>query len=220
MKAAVALDAATVTKPRYGRRVPTTEEMAAYLEQELGELRAELRQAMASAERAERVALEVAAGLDGLTDILRARGQLGPAHVRLLARARQHLELATKPRVHLDPAPDKYAIPSTPIDCASRVHLCHGRCCAYTIALSEQDLREGELAWRLDEPYYLPHGPDGYCANQDRTTGGCKVYEHRPAQCRQYDCREDASIWIDFEAAIPAPLRPGLVPIRTRPRPT
>jgi Fe-S-cluster containining protein len=192
----------------------TNDELAASVEQELVVMRAELRRAMASAERAERVALEVAAAVDTLTDILRARGQLGPGHLRLLARARQHLQLATAPRVHLDANPDKYLVESTPIDCASRIHLCHGRCCAYSIALSEQDLREGELEWRIDEPYYLPHGPDGYCAYQDRSDGGCRAYQHRPAQCRQYDCREDASIWIDFEAGVPAPLRPGLVPIR------
>jgi Fe-S-cluster containining protein len=185
---------------------------------ELDELRDQLRRAMSAAERAERVSLELAAALDTLTDIMTARGQLGPGHLRLLARVRKHLQVATTPRVHLETIPDKYAIESTPIDCESRIHLCHGRCCAYSISLSEQDLREGELEWRLDEPYYLPHGPDGYCGYQDRTTGGCGVYQHRPGQCRQYDCRQDASIWIDFDAGIPAPLRPGLVPIRLRPR--
>jgi hypothetical protein len=174
---------------------------------------------MASAERAERVALEVAAAVETLIDVLQVRGQLGPGHLRLLARVRKHVDVASKPAIALERAiPDKYQLTSAPIDCESRIHLCHGRCCAHSISLSEQDLREGQLEWRLDEPYYLPHGPDGYCANQDRTTGGCNVYQHRPGQCRQYDCREDASIWVDFEARIPTPLKPGLVPIRLRPR--
>lgn len=139
--------------------------------------------------------------------------------MRLLERVRAQVQLATAPRLQLDVIPDKYALSSPPIDCASRIHLCHGRCCGYAISLSEQDLREGQLAWRIDEPYLLPHGADGYCTYQDRTDGGCQVYAHRPGQCRQYDCREDSNIWVDFEAGIAAPLRPGLVPIRARPRP-
>ena len=199
----------------------TADELAREVEEELTELRDGLRRAMASAERAERVAVELAAAVDSLTDILQARGQLGPGHLRLLARVRKHVQVATTPAIALERAiPDKYELTSAPIDCESRIHLCHGRCCAYSISLSEQDLREGQLEWRLDEPYYLPHGPDGYCSYQDRTTGGCNVYQHRPGQCRSYDCREDASIWIDFEARIPAPLKPGLVPIRLRPRST
>lgn len=195
----------------------TSDELAAALAEELAELRGELRRAMASAERAERVAVEVAASVDTLTEILRARGQLGPGHLRLLERIRKHVQVTVAPPLRLESIPDKYAIESTPIDCASRIHLCHGRCCAYSIALSEQDLREGELEWRIEQPYYLPHGPEGYCVYQDRSDGGCRAYQHRPGQCRQYDCREDANIWVDFDAGVAAPLRPGLVPIRPRP---
>lgn len=196
----------------------TPDELAAAVADELAAMRAELRRAMASAERAERVAVELAATVDTLSEILRVRGQLGPGHLRMLDRVRASVQLATAPRIQLEAITDKRALSSPPIDCASRIHLCHGRCCGYSIALSEEDLREGQLAWRIDEPYYLPHGADGYCTYQDRTDGGCQVYEHRPGACRRYDCREDANIWIDFEAGIATPLRPGLVPIRTRPR--
>lgn len=197
----------------------TPDELTTAVADELAAMRAELRRAMSSAERAERVAVELAATVDTLCEILRVRGQLGPGHVRLLERVRAQVQLATAPRLQLDVIPDKYALSSPPIDCASRIHLCHGRCCGYAISLSEQDLREGQLAWRIDEPYLLPHGAEGYCTYQDRTDGGCQVYAHRPGQCRQYDCREDSNIWVDFEAGIAAPLRPGLVPIRARPRP-
>lgn len=198
----------------------STDDLARELERELDAVRDELRRAMGSAERAERVAMELAAAVEALTDILQARGTLGPGHLRMLARIRKHVQVSVEPALALERAiPDKYQIPPTPIDCESRIHLCHARCCSARVSLSEQDLREGELAWEIDRPYYVPHGPDGYCGYQDRTTGGCTTYEHRPGQCRTYDCREDATVWIDYEARIPAPLRPGLVELRRRPRP-
>ncbi|MBK9034850.1 MAG: YkgJ family cysteine cluster protein [Myxococcales bacterium] len=184
---------------------------------ELDELRAELRRAMAISERAEQTAAELGYVVETLLEILRARGQLGEGHLRMLTRLRQHARLITEPQIRLESAPDKYGMAGAEIDCASRMHLCHGRCCAYDISLSEQDLVEGKLAWRLEQPYVLPHGDHGSCAYQDRTDGGCQCYAHRPAQCRQYDCREDANIWVDFEAGIAAPLRPGLVPLRRKP---
>lgn len=186
-------------------------------EAELAELFAQLRTLAAQSERAENLARELAAAVDALVSVLSLRGELGPGHLRMLERVRSRLGAATTPAVTLDATPDKYAMVGADIDCASRIELCHGRCCAYDIRLSEQDVREGQLTWRLHEPYYLPKGEDGYCGYQDRHDGGCQAYAHRPAQCRGYDCREDARIWIDFEARIPAPLWPGLVPIRKRP---
>ena len=180
-------------------------------------LRAELREVVAISARAERMTAELAAVVDTLLEILRVRGQLGDGHLRMLARLRQHARLVTEPQIKLESAPEKYAITGPDIDCASRMHLCHGRCCAYTISLSEQDLREGKLAWRIEQPYLLPHGDHGSCAYQDRSDGGCQVYDHRPAQCRQYDCREDANIWIDFERGLAQPMPPGLVPLRRKP---
>ncbi len=180
-------------------------------------LYAQLRALAAQSERAERLARELAAALDALVAVFAMRGELEPGHLRQLERVRARVAAATTPAVTLDVTDDKYAVAGADIDCASRIELCHGRCCAYDIPLSEQDLREGKLAWRIHEPYYLPKGDDGYCAYQDRHDGGCQAYAHRPAQCRGYDCREDARIWIDFEARIPAPLWPGLVPIRRRP---
>ena len=184
---------------------------------EFATLRAHLRTLAEQGDRAERIAGELAAALDALVTVFQLRGELGPGHLRMLDRVRRHVTTAVEPALALDATVDKYAVHGADIDCASRIDQCHGRCCAYDISLSEQDLREGQLEWRIRQPYYLPKASDGYCANQDRTTGGCTAYAHRPAQCRQYDCRGDARIWIDFEANLATPLPPGLVPIRRRP---
>ncbi len=186
------------------------------IEGELAELRQQLRTMATQSERAERLAVELAAALDAIVTVFQLRGQLEPGHQRMIDRVRRHVSVAVDPAIALDNTADKYAVVGADIDCSSRMPLCHGRCCAADIALSEQDLREGKLEWRIRQPYYLPRSEDGYCANQDRTTGGCGAYHHRPGPCRNYDCREDARVWIDFEARIPAPLAPGLTPIRLR----
>jgi len=185
---------------------------------ELDTLRADLRRVVAASERAERTVAELATVIDTLLQILRLRGALGDGHLRMLDRLRGEVRRVTEPALKLNPSTlDKYGQASVEIDCAARIHLCHGRCCAYSIELSEQDLVEGKLAWRIREPYYLPQTDDGYCVYQDRDDGGCGAYAHRPSPCRTYDCREDARIWIDFEQRLPAPLTPGLVPIRRKP---
>jgi Putative zinc- or iron-chelating domain len=184
---------------------------------DLSALRAELRRAVATSDEARRIVAELAAALESMIQILTLRGELAAGHLQMLERVRRHVKVAVEPSLHLDPTSDKYSMAGVEIDCASRIHLCHGRCCAYSIPLSQQDLLEGKLAWRIREPYYLPHGDDGYCSYQDRTSGGCGAYQHRPAQCRSYDCRTDARVWIDFDAGIPAPLAAGLVPIRRKP---
>jgi hypothetical protein len=43
-------------------------------------------------------------------------------------------------------------------------------------------------------------------------SGGCTVYDDRPGTCREYDCREDKRVWIDYEKRIPAPLAPEMQP--------
>jgi Fe-S-cluster containining protein len=111
--------------------------------------------------------------------------------------------------VRMDEAyPDKYAIPpdSLPkIDCASRLHLCRGACCALVFPLSAQDIEEGVMRWEYGQPYMIRHGADDRCVHQDRETLGCTVYEHRPAICRTYDCRQDRRIWEDFDRGIVNP---------------
>ncbi|HVV86838.1 MAG TPA: YkgJ family cysteine cluster protein [Kofleriaceae bacterium] len=104
---------------------------------------------------------------------------------------------------------DKYAMP--PLDgppCGELIPICGARCCTFDFALTPQDLDEGVIAWDRDRPYLIRHGDDGACVHQDRATGFCGAYEHRPAICRRYDCREDPRIWADYEARILA--EPGV----------
>lgn len=128
------------------------------------------------------------------------------------ARQRRPEELS----VRLWSGDDKYGIHDPGIDCEARMHLCQGRCCSFEFPLSEQDLDEGQVRWRHHQPYMIAQRPDGYCVHNDPATRGCGVYAHRPGTCRQYSCRTDKRVWIDFEARIPAPLdaRPRLIEIR------
>jgi Fe-S-cluster containining protein len=91
------------------------------------------------------------------------------------------------------------------IDCADRIHLCRASCCRLNFALSKQDVQEGIVRWNLEAPYAIAKHPNGYCANLDPGPMGCSVWENRPRTCRQYDCRKDARIWVDFENRIPQP---------------
>jgi hypothetical protein len=109
-------------------------------------------------------------------------------------------------RVALDLGADKYAVePSTP-PCDEVLHLCHARCCRLTFALSTGDLDEGVIRWDYGQPYLIrQRESDGYCVHNDPTTRGCTVHAFRPRVCRQYDCRKDPRVWIDFDKRIPAP---------------
>jgi len=101
---------------------------------------------------------------------------------------------------------DRDSVQSPEIDCAALMPLCGARCCMLTFALSPQDLEDNRIAWSYRAPYQIAQGEDHRCVHQDRETGGCTVYEHRPAVCRSFDCRDDKRIWEDFENRIPAPL--------------
>jgi hypothetical protein len=109
-------------------------------------------------------------------------------------------------RVALDLGADKYTVePSTP-PCEEVLHLCHARCCRLTFALSTADLDEGVIRWDYGQPYLIrQRESDGYCVHNDPTSRGCSVHAFRPRVCRQYDCRKDPRVWIDFDKRIPAP---------------
>lgn len=113
---------------------------------------------------------------------------------------------------------DKYSLKEeAKIDCEKRIHICRAACCAMAYALSLQDIREG-IRWSLGKPFMNVTGEDGYCAHLERGTFRCSIYERRPAVCRQYDCRNDRRIWLDFDkmAINPALLEGGtlVTPIR------
>lgn len=146
------------------------------------------------------------AQLDWLIGILIARGHLTENHRPMIQRIRARRSL---PIVFGRPA----HTPDPDIDCASLLHLCHGRCCSFTAALTEEEVRANIIEWDLNEPYKLPKNTEtGYCANLG-STGGCTKYHARPGACRKYDCTHDGRVWIDFEKRIPAPMPQGVVPL-------
>jgi Fe-S-cluster containining protein len=172
-----------------------------------------LRRAEERADRNERELQGLRAQLDQLMEVLVGRGLLAEGHPALLAKVGALSARAAPPKVRLRTYVDKYQLQGPDIDCASLMHLCRARCCSLSFELTTQDLDEGGVLWEVNDPYVIRHERDGYCSHLDRATGGCGVYERRPATCRGFDCRGDRRIWLDFERGIPAPLFAGLAPI-------
>ncbi len=105
-----------------------------------------------------------------------------------------------------EPEQDKYTFEqAVEIDCETRIDLCKAACCRLPFALSKQDISEGVVHWDLGQPYWIEQGDDGYCNHMARDTCDCTVYAYRPVPCRAFDCRDDARIWLDFEARMPNP---------------
>lgn len=122
------------------------------------------------------------------------------------ARARENERARSQAHVEVADAVDKYRIDGSPkIDCASLIPICKGRCCRLSFPLSFQDLDEGVLKFEYGAPYRIRKRLDQYCVHSDAATRACTVYQQRPAICRNYDCRNDRRIWLDFEQRIPAP---------------
>jgi Fe-S-cluster containining protein len=123
---------------------------------------------------------------------------------REVARALESERSERLPRAYVDAkVPDKYALKVLPdVDCRSLLPICQGRCCKLRFALSRQDVEERVVEWEFAAPYLIRHGDDQRCVHQERPGGSCGVYEHRPATCRTYDCRNDARIWRDFDKRI------------------
>lgn len=145
-----------------------------------------------------------AALLHGLGDALTRAGAVVPAEV---AAARDgYLAAAPAPefRIRVAADVDKYAVPAVEIDCEQRLSLCKAACCRRPFALSTQDLEEGVLRWDFADPYVNRRDAGGRCVHATEACR-CGVYEQRPLRCRRFDCRQDASIWIDFDRWIPNP---------------
>lgn len=176
-------------------------------------LESDLAAVVARVEGGELGARQLWAVIDLLVEVLVDRGMLTDGHRRVVDKLRRRSP-AMRPPVRLYRGPDKYTIQGAEIDCAARLDQCHARCCALEVELSQQDLDERQLPWRIDEPYVLVRDADGYCINLDRRDGTCCDYQHRPARCREFDCRKDQRIWVDFDANVAVPLWHGLVPPR------
>jgi Fe-S-cluster containining protein len=163
------------------------------------ELAGEL-EALADTLRARDDHADLARQFEWLIDALILRGQLPETYRRLVAKVR-----GERSSVRLATFDDKYAVTGPDIDCAARIPLCRARCCSFEVTLSAQDVAERVLPFDIGNPYALPRDrATGRCVCMD-AEGACTVYAQRPGACRAYDCRNDARIWIDFEARIPAP---------------
>ena len=153
---------------------------------------------------------EAVAYVQALADVLVEKGIL--KHEELeepLERAREEVAQVLMPRVRLADMGDKYAEgQAVEIDCFARLSLCHARCCTFKFFLTKQDLDEGVARWDYGNPYWIKQAKDGYCFHSDPQTRGCTIHGKRPHVCRQYDCRSDRRIWIDFEKRIPALMQP------------
>ena len=149
----------------------------------------------------EDVSPDLVVELETLADELAAR----PDHADLAARLEWLIDLlilrGEKAKIQLAMFRDKYAVPSSDIDCAARIPLCGARCCGFDVSLSAQDVAEQKLPFVIEQPYMLPR-ENGRCTCMNEA-GACTVYDYRPGACRAYDCRHDPRVWIDFEARIP-----------------
>lgn len=79
---------------------------------------------------------------------------------------------------------------------------CKAVCCSFIFALTKRDVERGLIQWNPKRPYFIARDEDGYCPHLDRETLHCTIWENRPERCRNYDCRKDASVWIDWEERI------------------
>jgi hypothetical protein len=141
----------------------------------------------------------------GLIDVLLARGEIDESELAAAVQAaRGELDGSDEvpePGVALrvdDPAAAAEA--PVAVDCAARLPVCGAACCKLDFALSYDEVENGVLRWDMGRPYAVRHEADGLCVHNDRSSGGCEVYEQRPLPCRRYSCAEDPRIWTDFDA--------------------
>lgn len=145
------------------------------------------------------------ATVETLVEVLTGRDVLTEGHKRLLGKISERKSRPEKPVVQLHVYDgDKYEVAGPDVDCAALMPICQARCCALNVKLSRQDVEEGQLEWDVEQPYILKKAADGYCQYVG-DTGGCTTYASRPMECRRFDCRDDARIWIDWENKIPQP---------------
>lgn len=155
--------------------------------------------------------------ISALVDLLIGKGVISSRELedrRERARKEQEAREEKQAFPRLGPPQDKYQVESPPIPCEDNLALCKGACCRLVFHLSMQDLDEGVVRWKYDEPYRIRHDADGYCTHWRRGPGGgCEVYAQRPAVCRSYDCRKDARIWVDYDRREPSELVRKLLPL-------
>jgi Fe-S-cluster containining protein len=159
------------------------------------------------AEDARRSVFETAVTVLALVEELKERGTIDAERFELRRHAREKIgadEAAARAKIHIYGDVDKYSLSGADVPCAELIPICRGRCCTLHFPLSKQDLRERVIKWNYVMPYIIrQRDTDRYCVHNDPDSRGCTEYEHRPAVCRTYDCRNDRRIWIDFDKRIP-----------------
>jgi hypothetical protein len=149
---------------------------------------------------------EVAARFEWIIETLILRGQIPAAFRRLVDKVRGDDFARDRPVVRLAAYRDKYDVTNSDVDCVARFPLCQARCCKFDIPLSVQDVEEGKLPFQVERPYLMPKDPATKMCVCGGPGGACNVYEHRPGVCREYSCKDDKRIWIDFAGRVPQPL--------------
>jgi Fe-S-cluster containining protein len=91
------------------------------------------------------------------------------------------------------------------IDHKGRLPLCRAVCCSFTFALTKEEVQKGHIKWNPKRPYFIARDEDGFCVHLDRNTLTCCIWEERPQRCRQYDCRKDPDVWLNWEKRIVNP---------------
>lgn len=87
-----------------------------------------------------------------------------------------------------DAAAGEPVAPEVEVDCAARMHVCQAVCCTLPFPLSAAEVEAADVRWDLGHPDVIRRTAAGYCTHNDRGTGGCDVYDRRPAVCRGYSC--------------------------------
>ena len=141
--------------------------------------------------------------LHGLLDLLLAKGIVNEDELRTAVEGvRQELT----ERGHLSGAGAAIGVenpagaaPPLVVDCDKRMHICHAVCCKLQFALTIPEIESGKIKWDLGRPYFIRQEEDSYCTHNDSQTGGCRIYDDRPAICRSFSCANDKRIWKNFE---------------------
>ena len=80
--------------------------------------------------------------------------------------------------------------------------LCKSICCSFIFALTKKDVEKGIVKWNPKRPYFIARDEDGFCPHLDREKLICTIWEDRPERCRNYDCRKDQNVWLNWEKKI------------------
>ena len=91
------------------------------------------------------------------------------------------------------------------IDHEERLSQCKAVCCSFIFALTKEEVQKGHIQWNRKRPHFIARDEDGFCPHLDRETFKCNIWAERPQRCRQYDCRKDPNVWLDWEKRIMNP---------------